>query len=149
MNEHRSEPETPLYDRALLLHGPKRNKLLSLEEVRRYGRDSFSDSDFIRLYGMTPAQWYTRGVRLLGRTAVECTRDAVADRIGQDVAAVGASLTVGGRWIVVDPFAGSCNTLYWIWRHVPRARGIAFEFRPSDLSADQGKPGGNRPIYRS
>ncbi|MHC2257135.1 hypothetical protein ACVILK_006827 [Bradyrhizobium embrapense] len=130
MNEHRTEPRTPPYDRALLLHGSKRNELLSLEEVRRYGRDSFSDPDFIRLYGMTPAQWYGRGVRLLGRTAVECTRDAVADRIGQDVAAVAGSLPVSGRWVAVDPFAGSCNTLYWILRHVPRARGIAFEFDP-------------------
>ena len=97
MNEHRKEPETPLHDRALLLHGSKRNELLTLEEVRRYGSDSFSDPDFIQLYGMAPAQWHARGVRLLGRTAVECTRDAVANRIGQDVAAVAASLAVGGR----------------------------------------------------
>ncbi|MGX4801904.1 hypothetical protein [Bradyrhizobium guangdongense] len=130
MNEHRTEPEAPVHDRALLLHGAKRNKLLTLEEVRRYGSDSFSDPDFIRLYGMTPAQWYAHGVRLLGRTAVECTRDAVADRIGQDVAAVAASLPAGGRWVVVDPFAGSCNTLYWILRHIPQSRGIAFEFDP-------------------
>jgi len=27
-----------------------------LSEVRRYGRDSFSDPDYIRLYGMTPPQ---------------------------------------------------------------------------------------------
>ena len=130
MNEHSKHSETPPYDRTLLLHGSKRNKLLTLDEVRRYGSDSFSDPDFIRLYGMTPVQWYAQGVRLLGRTAVECTRDAVADRIGQDVAAVAALLPARGRWVVVDPFAGSCNTLYWILRHVPRSRGIAFEFDP-------------------
>jgi hypothetical protein len=114
----------------LLLHGAKRNELLTLEEIRRYGSDSFSDPDFVQLYGMTPAQWYARGVRLLGRTAVECTRDAVADRIGQDVGAVAASLSAPGGWVVVDPFAGSCNTLYWILRHVSQSRGIAFEFDP-------------------
>jgi len=130
MNEYRTEPETPLYDRALLLHGAKRNELLTLAEVQRYGSDSFSDPDFVRLYGMNPAEWYARGVRLLGRTAVECTRDAVADRIGQDVATVAASLPAPARWVVVDPFAGSCNTLYWILRHVPQSRGIAFEFGP-------------------
>ncbi|MDA9488860.1 hypothetical protein [Bradyrhizobium sp. CCBAU 11361] len=130
MSEHSKESETPLYDRALLLHGSKRNELLTLEEVRRYGSDSFADPDFLRLYGMTPARWYARGVRLLGRTAVECTRDAVADRIGQDVATVAASLPAPGRWVVVDPFAGSCNTLYWILRHVLQSRGIAFEFDP-------------------
>ena len=127
MNDHGTEAEKSLHDRALLLHGPKRNELLTLEEVRRYGTDSFSDPDFIRLYGMTPAQWYARGVRLLGRTVVECTRDAVADRIGQDVAAVAARLPAVSRWVVVDLFAGSCNTLYWILRHVPQSVGIAFE----------------------
>lgn len=84
MTAHRPEPESPLYDRALLLHGPKRNELLTLQEVRRYGSDSFSDPDFLWLYGMTPAQWHARGVRLIGRTAVECTRDAVAGRFGQE-----------------------------------------------------------------
>ena len=92
MSEHSKESETPLHDRALLLHGSKRNEQLTLEEVRRYGSDSFSEPDFVRLYGMTPAEWYARGVRLLGRTAVGCTRDAMADRIGRDVATVAASL---------------------------------------------------------
>jgi hypothetical protein len=122
--------QEPMHDRALLLHGSKRNEVLTLSEVQRYGRDSFSDPDYIRLYGMTPAQWYARGVRLLGRTAVECTRDPLADRIGRDVAAVAASLPPQARLLVVDPFAGSCNTLYWILRHLPQARGIAFEFDP-------------------
>src|SRR5262245_15769431 len=27
---------------------------------------------------MTPAEWYARGIRVLGRTAVECTRDPLA-----------------------------------------------------------------------
>jgi len=59
------------YDRALLLHGPKRNDVLTLAEVRQYGTDSFGDPDYIKIYGATPPQWYGRGVRLLGRTAVE------------------------------------------------------------------------------
>jgi hypothetical protein len=122
--------DQPLHDRTLLLHGQKRNKVLTLEEVQRYGSDSFSDPDYIRLYGMTPQQWYARGIRLLGRTAVECTRDPLADRIGRDVAAVVASLPPETRCLVVDPFAGSCNTLYWIMRHVPRDRIRA---RPQSL----------------
>jgi predicted RNA methylase len=124
------DTEEPLHDRALLLLGYKRNEVLTLSEVQRYGSDSFSDPDYIRLYGMTPPQWYARGVRLLGRTAVECTRDPLADRIGRDVAAVAASLPPQTRYLVVDPFAGSCNTLYWILRHLPRSHGIAFEFDP-------------------
>jgi hypothetical protein len=125
------DTQEPLYDRALLLHGRKRNEMLTLSEVQQYGRDSFSDPDYIRLYGMTPAQWYARGVRLLGRTVVECTRDPLADSIGRDVAAVAASLPPQTRFLAVDPFAGSCNTLYWMLWHLPQSRGIAFEFDPT------------------
>jgi len=119
-----------MYNRALLLHGAKRNVVLSLEEVQRYGSDSFSDPDYIRIYGMRPAEWYVKGVRLLGRTAVECTRDALGDLIGRDVAAVASTLPAATTFAVVDPFAGSCNTLYWILRHVPNAHGIACEHDP-------------------
>jgi hypothetical protein len=118
------------YDRALMLHGFKRNEILTLGEVQRYGTDSFGDPDYIRLYGMKPAEWYARGVRLLGRTAVECTRDSLGDCIGRDVANVAASLPPQTRFTVIDPFAGSCNTLYWILRHVPHSVGIAFESDP-------------------
>src|SRR5262249_2375307 len=117
----------PIHDRALLLHGPKRDQVLTLAEVQRYGVDSFSDPDYIRLYGMPPAEWDGRGIRLLGRTVVECTRDALADLIGPDMADVAANPTATKRFIVIDPFAGSCNTLYWILRHLPNAAGVAFE----------------------
>jgi hypothetical protein len=118
------------YDRTLMLHGSKRNEMLTLGEVQRYGSDSFGDPDYIRLYGMKPAEWYAHGVRLLGRTAVECTRDSLGDCIGRDVANVAASLPPQVRFTVIDPFAGSCNTLYWILLRVPHSVGIAFE---SDL----------------
>jgi hypothetical protein len=83
-----SEDRKPVYDRALLLHGSKRNEVLTLEEVRQYGIDSFSDPDYVRIYGMLPSAWYGQGIRLLGRTAVECTRDALGNRIGRDIASI-------------------------------------------------------------
>src|SRR5215471_2329422 len=67
--------QAPLYDRQLLLLGAKRNAVLDLWEVRRYGSDSYGDEDYVSIYGMRPADWHGRGARLLGRTAVECTRD--------------------------------------------------------------------------
>ena len=79
---------------------------------------------------MIPSEWYARGIRLLGRTAVECTRDALGNRIGRDVAAVAAMRASRAPIVVIDPFAGSCNTLYWILRHIPDASGIACEFDP-------------------
>ena len=120
-------PTRPLHDRAFLLHGPKRNEILTLDEVRHYGTDSFSDADYLSLYGLKPAEWYGRGIRLLGRTAVECTRDVLADRIGRDIAALTASLPKRTSVTVVDPFAGSCNTLYWILRHVTSSEGLSSE----------------------
>ena len=78
----------PVYDRALLLHGPKRDEVLTLEEVQQYGIDSFADPDYVQIYGMAPAVWYRQGIRLLGRTAVECTRDSLANRIGRDIAGI-------------------------------------------------------------
>src|SRR5262249_16021771 len=75
---------TEVHDRGVVLHGGKRNQVLTLAEVEQYGLDSFADPDYVRIYGMTPKEWYGRGIRLLGRTAVECTRDTLADRIGRD-----------------------------------------------------------------
>src|SRR5436309_10309258 len=119
--------QPPMYDRELLLDGARRDAVLELWEVQRYGSDSYGDPDYVAVYGLQPAHWYGRRVRLLGRTAVECTRDALADAIGRDVARVAASVPAVTRTLVVDLFAGSGNTLYWLLRHLPGARGIGFE----------------------
>jgi hypothetical protein len=115
------------FDRRLLLFGIRRDQVLQLWEVQRYGLDSYGDADYVSIYGMPPGQWYARGVRLLGRTAVECTRDQLADLIGQDVAAVARTAPHPAGVLVVDPFAGSANTLYWLSRHLPAARVTGFE----------------------
>jgi hypothetical protein len=111
------------YDRQLLLAGAKRNAVLELQEVERYGIDSYGDVDYVSIYGLRPSEWYARGVRLLGRTAVECTRDSLCDAIGREVAAVLRPASP----LVVDLFTGSGNTLYWLLRHLPAARGLGFE----------------------
>jgi len=119
------------YNRQLLLGGAKRNAVLDLWEVQRYGTDSYSDADYVSLYGMRPAEWYAKGIRLLGRTAVECTRDRLGYAIGKDIAAfAGRAPTTAGA-LVTDLFAGSGNTLYWILRHLPGARGLGFELDPT------------------
>ena len=125
MSADEAGPRPQRYDRALLLGEPRRNEVLSLDEIRRYGADSFGDPDYLCLYGLSPTDWYSRGVRVLGRTAVECTRDALADRIGRDTAAVVSGASPGP--VVIDPFAGSCNTLFWIARYVRAGRAVGFE----------------------
>jgi len=44
-----SEGQAAVHDRALLLHGSKRNKILTLAEVQQYGINSFADPNYIRL----------------------------------------------------------------------------------------------------
>jgi 16S rRNA G966 N2-methylase RsmD len=119
------------YDRAFLLSPEKRNQVMALWEVRRYGLDSFADADYTRLYGLAPTEWYARGVRLLARTTAECVRDALGDCIGQEIAHVVALAPRVPGVTVIDPFAGSCNVLYWILRRLPSARGVAFELDPT------------------
>jgi 16S rRNA G966 N2-methylase RsmD len=123
-------PDGRKFDRQLLLFGARRDQVLDLTEVLRYGRDSYGEADYVSVYGMPPARWYARGVRLLGRTAVECTRDSLADVIGRDVADVARQAPGIAGMLVVDPFAGSANTLYWISRHLPAARVVGFELDP-------------------
>lgn len=124
----RMESSVPRYDRDLLLSGVKRNAVLELAEVQRYGVDSYGDPDYVSVYGLRPGDWHAKGVRLLGRTVVECTRDPLGDAIGRDVARVAAgAVSTTAAPVIVDPFVGSANTLYWLLHHVPRARGLGFE----------------------
>ena len=88
--------------------------------MQQYGIDSFSDPDYLQIYGMSPTQWYARGIRLLGAPLV----------IGRDIGNVAALMSPQPEFVVIDPFAGSCNTLYWILRHVPGSSGIACELDP-------------------
>jgi hypothetical protein len=122
MTDKQADP--PIYDRQLLL-GAKRSDVLELWEIERYGRDSYRDADYVSVYGMRPAEWYARGVRLLGRTAVECTRDELGDAIARDVAAIAVSASASP--LIIDAFAGSANTLYWMQRRLPGAVAIGFE----------------------
>jgi len=117
----------PLYNRELLLLGPKRNAVLQLWEVERYGKDSYGDPEYVSLYGMRPADWYASGARLCGRTAVECTRDELGCAIAKDVAAAISACPLELPTLIVDPFVGSGNTLYWILRNIAGARGVGFE----------------------
>jgi len=86
---------TPRYDRDFLLSPAKRNQIIELWEVEKFGRDSFGDPDALSLYGMRPSEWYAKGVRILARTALEAMRDPLGDRIGWDVARVAATAPPG------------------------------------------------------
>ena len=119
------------YDRDFLLSPDKRGQLIDLWEVEKYGWDCFGDPDHVHLYGMAPGQWWERGVRILARTCLEAVKDPLGNAIGRDVAKVLAPASGKYNVGVVDPFAGSCNGLYAIVRHLPGATGIGFEIQQS------------------
>lgn len=99
--------------RAQLL-GPRRYDVLSLDDIVEAGRILIGDPDGLAYYGLPPAAWYARGIRLLGRTCVEATPDITAAPIGRTAhALLGTPPSLG----VVDLFAGSGNLL----RHVAQA----------------------------
>jgi hypothetical protein len=119
------------FDRDFLLSPEKRNQIIELHEVEQFGRDSFGDKDAVALYGMKPSEWHGRGVRILCRTALEAVRDPLGDAFGQAVARRAAIAPADTTFGVVDPFAGSCNGLYSLLRHLPGTAGIGFEFEPT------------------
>jgi hypothetical protein len=129
VREEAGDPEQ-IYDRDLLLFGPLRERVLEAWQVQRYGAKVFGDSDSISLYGMRPDEWFARGMRILGRTVVECTRDELAQVVAADVAAMAAATTSSPPPLVLDPFAGSGNTLFWLQQTIPRSTAVGFEIDP-------------------
>src|SRR5262249_40307976 len=93
----------------------------------KYGRDCFNDPNHVHLYGMSPSEWYGRGVRILARTCLEAVKDPLGNEIGRDVAEIIARAPANRAVGVVDPFAGSGNRLRAILRHLPGSKGIGFE----------------------
>jgi hypothetical protein len=73
------------FDRDFLLSPEKRNQMIELWEVEKYGRDCFNDPDRVHLYGMAPKEWFARGVRILARTCLEAVKDPLGNKIGADV----------------------------------------------------------------
>ena len=98
------------YDRDFLLSQEKRNQVVELWEVEKYGRDCFNDPNHVHLYGMPPKEWYERGVRILARTC----REAVKDPLG-NVGAPGRLLASVRRPAVFSEAPGE--------RRPMRARG--------------------------
>ncbi len=96
--------------RAQLL-GPRRYEVLDLDEIIEVGRVLTGDPDGMAFYGLAPAVWYARGIRLLGRTCVEATPDVTARPIARTVHELLRNREGVG---VVDLFAGSGNLMFHI-----------------------------------
>lgn len=114
--------QTWLYDR--------RNQVLTLSEVKEMSTAFYGGPDRLSLYGMTPAQWYGRGVRILGRTAVECSIDGESAIMAREAAAFAQRFFPLEAPIVADPFAGSANLLFHIGRALGASHSLGWENDP-------------------
>src|SRR5258708_11120803 len=100
-----ADDSIPRYDRDFLLSPAKRNQIVELWEVEKFGRDSFGDPHAVSLYGMTPTQWYARGVRILARTTLEAVRDPFGNRICRVVCPAACTAPPGSGFGVNGTFA--------------------------------------------
>lgn len=111
------------------LLGEKRSQVLTADELCDASRRLYGDPDHLRIYGMAPREFTARGVRLFGRTAVECTTDPHAVAIAQAVRDQAEELRLA-RWSVVDLFAGSGNLLYHLAAQTGADPVLGFERDP-------------------
>ena len=115
-----------------LLGQPLATQTLGLRETRRAAKRLSGNARDLRLFGMGTLAWYSRGIRILGRTAVEVTRDPQARFLAR---AAAATLHEHGHKIhdVVDPFVGSGNLLYHVVKETKAARGLGIDVDPKVL----------------
>jgi hypothetical protein len=119
-----------------------------LWEVQRYGRDSFGNEDYVSRYGMRPTEWYNRQVRILGRTAVECTHDELAQPIAKDVVALAARAPGCSGTLVIDLFVGPRqHPVLDLARPTGRPR-TRFRVGRSRLRLDAAERRGAEPVNR-
>ncbi len=109
------------------LLGEKRSVVLSLDEIRRVGEEFYEDPEGLRLYGMRPRDYYAIGVRITGRTAIECSNDLRAVGQARAVRDVLSREFPGRSPSAVDLFTGSGNSLYHLARHMSAVIIVGFE----------------------
>jgi hypothetical protein len=125
------EPLKPYLDvRREYLTPPLSTRKLGLREVRRAaGRLGNGDRNDLRLFGMSTVAWYALGIRIVGRTVIEATRDPQAVFLAR---AVAATLRAGAHEVreVIDPFVGSGNVLYHLVKETRASHGVGIELDP-------------------
>ena len=112
--------------RKRLLTPPLNNRRLTFREVRGAGWDLADNPNDLSIYGMKPIVWYPLGMRILGRSAVELTRDLHAKFVATEIA---RTLAEKGFRIsdVIDPFAGSGNLLFHMLRATRASHGVGLD----------------------
>ena len=90
-----------------------RHKHLSLDDIYHISDTYYGDAKLFHLFDMEPDVFYKKGIRILGRTAIECCIDAQASEIAKNAHDIYYTL-FSHPPIVIDLFTGSGNLLYHI-----------------------------------
>jgi hypothetical protein len=114
----------PEWSRWLYSH---RDSELSLDQILEAGHAMYGDPHAIRLYGRSPLDYFPLGIRLMGRTVIECCIDDRAQFLAEEAYRATHCLFPGERPIVVDLFAGSCNLLFHVARRLNAIVALGFE----------------------
>jgi hypothetical protein len=127
------EPSNYFVQRRRFLNPPWASKRLTLKEIWRAGEALAGNSDDLQLFGMNPLAWYLLGIRILGRTVVEVTRDRPAQFLAESVA---GTLASHGYSIsdVIDPFVGSGNLFYHFLRATCATYGVGIDVNANILA---------------
>ncbi|MFD1831303.1 hypothetical protein ACFSJS_16780 [Streptomyces desertarenae] len=107
-----------LRDRLL---GPLRNRFLTTDQLCEAGRLLCGRPEGLSLYGIPAPEMEARGLRILGRTAVECTKDPHPEAVAAAIAEIEATAPgAGDGAMVVDLFCGSGNFGHHLGRRLGR-----------------------------
>jgi hypothetical protein len=103
------------------LLGPLRNRFLTPDQLCEAGRLMCGRPEDLSLYGVPAPEMEARGIRILGRTAVECTKDPHPAAVAAVIAEIEtATPGTGGEAMVVDLFCGSGNFGHHLGRCLKR-----------------------------
>jgi hypothetical protein len=103
---------------------------LALADLHFLGERLYHDRQACAVYGCSPDQAYARGIRLAGRTAIECCLDAPAQTIAADLQRYLQQQGMAGPVAVVDLFAGAGNLMYHIAHTLRAAYGVGIDADP-------------------
>ncbi|MEW1868595.1 class I SAM-dependent methyltransferase [Streptomyces caelestis] len=103
------------------LLGPLRDRFLTTDQLCEAGRIMCGRPESLSLYGIPAPEMDARGIRILGRTAVECTKDPHPVAVAGVITDIEATAPAAdGEAMVVDLFCGSGNIGHHLGRCLDR-----------------------------
>ncbi|MFP8945284.1 class I SAM-dependent methyltransferase [Streptomyces fenghuangensis] len=121
MNTSESSDHAAYFALRNRLLGPLRNQVLTTDQLCEAGRLMCGRPEKLSLYGVPAPEMEARGLRILGRTAIECTKDPHPVAVAGAIAEIEADAPeADGEAMVVDLFCGSGNFGHHLGRRLGR-----------------------------